>query len=169
MGLLSGITVVSNLGYQKYYRPDLLVPVIQQVSSVPVLIATTHNTLVQTGELMGLAWEFKGAVNFKESPVKPQFLLAHQAQEECKGTTCPAFTTLKKTLAQLPRPLDLWLVNFKASTTPESLNCLAKDTSQYQTSVNGYTAKLYHCLATDPNTVSRQVLGGTQRHRKTQP
>ncbi len=169
MGLLSGITVVSNLGYQKYYRPDLLVPVIQQASSVPVLIATTHNTLVQTGELMGLAWEFKGAVNLKESPVKPQFLLAHQAQEECTGAACPASTTLQKTLAQLPRPLDLWLVNFKASTTPESLNCLAKDTSQYQTSVNGYAAKLYHCLATDPNTVSRQVLGGTQRHRKTQP
>jgi uncharacterized membrane protein len=149
MGLLSGITVVSNLGYQKYYRPDLLLPVMQKASSVPVLIATTHNTLVQTGEMMGLAWEFKRANNLPKSLVNPQFLLAHQAEEQCQGRACPASTTLQRTLAQLPRPLDLWLVNFKAQVQPEPPNCFAEDASQYQTSVNGYLARLYHCLAID--------------------
>jgi Predicted membrane protein len=149
MGLLSGITVVSNLGYQKYYRPDLLLPIIQQASSVPVLIATTHNTLVQTGEMMGLAWEFKRATQLQKSLVNPKFLLAHQAKDQCQGTACPAATTLQRTLAQLPRPLDLWLVNFKAPIQPEPPNCFAEDTSQYQTSVNGYSSRLYHCLSID--------------------
>ena len=164
MGLLSGITVVSNLGYQKYYRPDLLVPAIQQASSVPVLIATTHNTLVQTGEMMGLAWEFKRAANSGKSPVNPQFLLAHQDQDRClleagrdriQETVCHASTTLLQTLAQLPRPLDLWLVNFKAPVEPDAPNCFAEDASQYQTSVDGYETRLYHCLAADSDAARR--------------
>lgn len=155
MGLLSGITVVNNLGYQKYYRPDLLAPAIQQTSSVPVLIATTHNTLVQTGEMMGIAWEFQHTNTSQSPAVKPQFLLAHQNQEECDGLSCPAYTTLRKTLAQLPRPLDLWLINFKAPVEPEAPNCFAEDVSQYQTSVNGYKARLYHCLAPDSQAAQR--------------
>ncbi|HEY9604522.1 MAG TPA: glycosyltransferase family 39 protein [Allocoleopsis sp.] len=155
MGLLSGITVVNNLGYQKYYRPDLLVPAIQQTSSIPVLLATTHNTLVQTGEMMGIAWEFQHANASNASAVAPQFLLAHQNQEECDGLSCPAYTTLRKTLAQLPRPLDLWLINFKAPVEPEAPNCFAEDVSQYQTSVNGYKARLYHCLAADSQAAQR--------------
>ncbi len=147
MGLLSSITVVSNLGYQKYYRPDLLVPVIRQTSSVPVLIATTHNTLVQTGEMMGIAWEFKRTTNAKEPSSKLQFLLAHQNRYQCQGTACRASTTLQQTLAQLPRPLDLWLVNFKAPVEPDIPNCFAEDASQYQASVNGYSSRLYRCLA----------------------
>lgn len=143
VGLLSGITVVNNLGYQKYYRPDLFLPIIQQASSVPVVIATTHNTLVQTGEMMGLGWQFKQSKNLPK--LAPRFLLAHQATDECSGT-CPAAITLQKTVAQLEKPLDLWLVNFKVTPLPESTNCFAEDPSQYQNSVNGYAAKLYHCL-----------------------
>jgi uncharacterized membrane protein len=165
MGLLSGITVISNLGYQKYYRPDLLVPEINKMSSVPILIATTHNTLVQTGEMMGLAWEFKRSAN-QSSPLKPMFLLAHQEQQQCvssaerinvidagEGTTCRASSTLVKAIAQLPRPLDLWLVNFKAPVVPEPPNCFTEDITQYQTTVNGYTARLYHCLADNSQAV----------------
>lgn len=161
VGLLSGITVVSNLGYQKYYRPDLLIPVMQKASSVPMLIATTHNTLVQTGEMMGIAWEFQRSADVWPLRSQPRFLLAHQEQQECvsdriqgvagsdraQGTSCRASITLRNAIAQLPRPLDLWLVNFKAPIVPEPPNCFAEDTSQYQTSVNGYTARLYHCLA----------------------
>jgi uncharacterized membrane protein len=169
VGLLSGITVVSNLGYQKYYRPDLLVPVMQKASSVPILIATTHNTLVQTGEMMGIAWEFKRSADVRRLRPEPRFLLAHQEQQECvndriqgvagsdraQATTCRASVTLRNAIAQLPRPLDLWLVNFKAPVVPEPPNCFAEDVSQYQTSVNGYSAKLYHCLADNNSQASR--------------
>lgn len=59
MGFFSGVTVNSNLGYRKYYKPDLLIPVIRELSKVPVLIATTQKTHVEIGELMGIGWEWQ--------------------------------------------------------------------------------------------------------------
>ncbi len=129
MGLVSGITVVNNLGYQKYYRPDLLVQLIQNNYQVPILIATTHQTHVQTGEMMGIAREFKlSATN------SPLFFLAHQDQSK------PSIV-LQTTLNQLPRPLDLWLVNFYAPV--EVISCIAD--SQSLPAVDGYNYQLYHC------------------------
>lgn len=132
MGLLGGVTVVCNLGYQKYYRPDLLVPIIQQASEVPILIATSHTTHVQTGEMMGIAWEFKRS----GSSVNPQFLLVHQEQN--LKTSSPI---VQQTLNQLPRPIDVWLVNFYRSINLS--NCVA-DTRSLPT-VKGYNYQLYHC------------------------
>ncbi|MCL1464824.1 glycosyltransferase family 39 protein [Argonema galeatum] len=138
MGFVSAMTVGFNLGYQKYYRPDLLVPVIQQVSKANVLIATTHKTHVQTGEVMGLGWEFKRLAN-SEIPATPQFILAHK---DSKNSTLPTIT-LQKTLSTLPRPLDLWLVNFHATYDVKSQNCSAS--SQSLPFVDGYDYQLYHC------------------------
>ncbi len=132
MGLLSGLTVVGNLGYQKYYRPDLLVQLIQKVSQSPVLIATTHKTHVQTGEMMGIAREIK----LSGSPANPQFLLA--PQDENPNTATAA---LQQTLKALPRPLDLWLVNFYAPVKID--NCVADP--QPLPPVDGYNYQLYHC------------------------
>lgn len=139
MGLLSGLTVACNLGYQKYYRPDLLVPPIiklQDSSSssvqVPILIATTHKTHVQNGEMMGIAWELKQQA---VQPREIQFLLAHQDQKPQTSTA-----VLQKTLATLPRPLDVLLVNFHA---PIELDkCV---TNANFPSVDGYETKLYYC------------------------
>ncbi|MBO3457766.1 glycosyltransferase [Aetokthonos hydrillicola Thurmond2011] len=132
MGLISGLCVVSNLGYPKYYRPDLLVPVMQKVSHSPMLIATTHKTHVQTGEMMGLARVFK----LSGSATTPLFLLAHQDQDSNTSTT-----TLKETLAKLPRPLDVWLVNFHA---PVELNGCVVETHSFPL-VNGYDYQIHHC------------------------
>ena len=133
MGLLGGMTVCSNLGYQKYYRPDLLVSIIQKTSSVPVLIATTHKTLVQTGEMMGIAWELK------RHPLrfKTEFLLAHQGQKDSAIATA----TLQKALTQLPRPLDVWAVNFESAVALHG--CIADSPSLPP--VNGYHYRLYRC------------------------
>lgn len=128
MGLVSGITVVNNLGYQKYYRPDLLVQLIQNNYQVPILIATTHQTHVQTGEMMGIAREFK-----LSTTTSPLFLLAHQDQSKP--------SVLQTTLNQLPRPLNLWLVNFYA---PVEVNSCIAD-SQALPAVDGYNYQLYHC------------------------
>jgi hypothetical protein len=105
--------------------------------------------------MMGLAWEFRRVTDLQKSPLKPQFLLAHQDQDRCDGAACHASTTLQQTLAQLPRPLDLWLVNFKAQVEPEASNCFVEDTSQYQRWVNGYSSRLYHCLAPDSQAAKR--------------
>ncbi|ARV62425.1 glycosyltransferase [Nostocales cyanobacterium HT-58-2] len=135
MGLASAITVVCNLGYQKYYRPDLFVSIIQQTSNVPVLITTTQKTHVQIGEMMGIAREFK-IQNKKDS--SPLFLLAHQDKDPSTSTAA-----LQKTLKTLPRPLDLWLVNFYATEPEEAKTCIAD--AQFLPAVNGYEYKLYHC------------------------
>jgi len=85
-----------------------LVPIIQKVSQVPVLIATAHKTHEQTGEIMGLALEFKRSLEPAGSPTNsPLFLLAHQEPNARISTD-----SLQRMLTQLPRPLDLWMVNY---------------------------------------------------------
>jgi len=145
MGLVSAVTVVCNLGYQKYYRPDLLVQQMQKVSHVPTLIATTHKTHVQIGEMMGIAREFK----LSRSTATPQFLLVHQDQD---GNTPKQ--VLQQTLTQLPRPLDLWLVNFYAPV--EINNCIAESLSL--PAVNGYDYQLYRCYGSQPSSTNQEVI-----------
>ncbi|MEA5513881.1 glycosyltransferase [Nodularia sp. UHCC 0506] len=135
MGFFSAVTVVCNLGYQKYYRPDLFVQLIQQTSQVPVLIATSQITHVHIGEMMGVAREFK--MQNLPSP-SPLFLLAHQDQDPNTSTTA-----LNKTLQELPRPFDLWLVNFHAPIAEEVKLCDAEN--QNLPAINGYVYELYHC------------------------
>ncbi len=138
MGLVSAISVTNNLGYQKYYRPDLFVQLVQNISSsVPVLIATTHKTHVQTGEMMGIAREFKLA----QIQTKPQFLLAHQSQNPHTSTIA-----LQNTISQKSQRFDLWLVNFYA---PVEINRCYTDTSTLENDpkvpVDGYNYQVYHC------------------------
>ncbi|MEG5039277.1 MULTISPECIES: glycosyltransferase family 39 protein [unclassified Microcoleus] len=153
MGFFSGVTVNSNLGYRKYYKPDLLIPIISQVSKVPVLIATTQKTHVEIGELMGIGWEWErsSATDFvgdvtavrKKEEVKafdsPLFLLANQRRD---GPEIAA-GTLDKTLSQLERPLDLWLVNFRAPVNLEAQKCQVE--SGELPAVDGYEYQVYHC------------------------
>lgn len=134
MGLASAVTVVCNLGYQKYYRPDLFVQLIQAQSRVPVLISTTQKTHVQIGEMMGVAREFKFQ-NSEFSMLK--FLLAHQDKDPSTSTIA-----VQNALKSLPRPLDLWLVNFYANEPEEVKNCVAETQLP---PINGYEYKLYHC------------------------
>ncbi|ACC84442.1 glycosyltransferase family 39 protein [Nostoc punctiforme] len=135
MGFFSAVTVICNLGYQKYYRPDLFVQLIQQISPVPVLIATTHKSYIQTGEMMGVARELKLA----NSPQNSLFLLAHQYQDPNTSTIA-----LENTLKTLPRPFDLWLVNFHAPVA-EAVKTCAVSNNQSLPGVDGYEYQLYHC------------------------
>ncbi|MBW4615440.1 MAG: glycosyltransferase [Desmonostoc vinosum HA7617-LM4] len=136
MGFLSAVTVVCNFGYQKYYRPDLFVQLIQQTSKAQILIATTQLTHVQIGEMMGIVREFKIQ---NHASVSPLFLLAHQDQNPNTSTIA-----LGNTLKTLPRPFDLWLVNFHASVAAEVKTCSAE--TQSLPAVNGYEYKVYHCI-----------------------
>lgn len=138
MGLLSGITVVSNLGYQKYYRPDLLLPIIENISGTkPVLIANTHRSLAETGEIMGIAKQIQKT----NLPINAQFLIIPENQQSDTATT-----TLIEQIQTLPRPFDLWLTNFRTiQKTPLTLpSCTAN--TQALPGINGYEYKIYHCL-----------------------
>ncbi|MDY6900681.1 MAG: glycosyltransferase [Cyanobacteriota bacterium] len=138
MGLLSGITVVSNLGYQKYYQPDLLVPIIENISkNKPVLIATTHRSLAQTGEIMGIAKQLKDS----NSQVNAQFLIIPENQKSNTATK-----KLIEEIQPLTRPFDLWLTNFR-TVEKNSLTALPSCIPDTQTlpGVDGYEYKIYHC------------------------
>ena len=162
MGFFSGVTVNSNLGYRKYYKPDLFVPIIREFSKVPVLIATTQKTHVEIGELMGIGWEwqrrkfgngfcngFNGCNGWTEevrgkkekfkSLNSPLFLLANHQRD----TPEIAGGTLDKTLSQLKRPLDLWLVNFRAPINLAAQKCQIE--SRELPAVDGYEYQVYHC------------------------
>jgi uncharacterized membrane protein len=139
LGLMGSLTVISNYGYQKPDRPDQLVPIIRSVSAVPVLIATAHQTHEQTRELMGLALEYHRQFPARTGELAPQFLLAHLAPDSNS-----AVEVLQKTVEQMPRPFDVWTVNFLPTVQPELKTCLL-DTAD-RPLMHGYDYRLYHCL-----------------------
>ena len=130
MGFCSAVTVVCNLGYQKSYRPNILVPVINENSISQPLIVTIHHNLTETGEMMGIAWEFK----FSDVQIQPSFLLLHSNDEQISNV-------LPNSIEDLPKPLDLWLVNFEQEI---DLNKCVAD-SKLLPSVNGYKYKHLRC------------------------
>ena len=146
MGVASGVTVVANFGYQKFYKPDALVTIIKQNSTVPLLIATPQKTHVEIGELMGIAWQWKkeegrgkkeeGVIMLRNLSLDaPKFLLVNQTKTNL----------LKTTIEKLAFPLDVWLVNFPQNQVNLDQNKCQKDTRSCP-SVDGYSYQLYHCF-----------------------
>ncbi|NES88105.1 MULTISPECIES: glycosyltransferase family 39 protein [Okeania] len=147
MALLSGLTVVSNLGYQKYYRPDLLVSLIEKKSDKPIVIATIHNTHVETGELMGIAWNMRKIFQQKcrkESICQEKhlegvkFILVEQKTDR-ENTV----NSLQEIINRLEYPFDLWLVNFASNFNIAVENCQV-DKGGFLL-IDGYKYQLYHC------------------------
>lgn len=142
--LLGGLTVVENLGYQKTHRPDVVVQEIRQQSEGNVLIAIAHETHGQTGRLMGIAWELARTDAATPSSLTPRYLLAHVNTQPRS-----LIKTLRQALRQLPRPLDLWLLNMRdvpdvpLDTLMDQQNCYRATRPQF---VDGYRYELYRCL-----------------------
>ncbi|MBD2463324.1 glycosyltransferase [Oscillatoria sp. FACHB-1407] len=146
ISLLSGLTVVANLGFQKTHRPDLVVEAIRENAQAPPLVAIAHYTHGQTGRLMGVAWEWQRTATANETA--PRYLLAHQ-----DNNPRSPIIALRRSLISLPRPLDLWLVNFQR--VPERpLRSLLQQQGCAATSerraIDGYQYELYRC--TTPKT-----------------
>jgi uncharacterized membrane protein len=144
LGILGALTVINNFAYQKVERPDLVVPVIakahnQVISTTPVVISTLHKTHGQTGEMMSIAWEWQRLFNQGSLNFKPQFLLAHQDnQDESKGEQ-----VLYKTIQDIKRPFQLWLVNFSSPNELENYHCRTEESFKYK--ATGYRYRLYIC------------------------
>jgi uncharacterized membrane protein len=136
MGILSSLSIAHNLGYRKYYNPTQFLDILQANSKVPSLIVTTQQSLVQTGEMMGLAWELEHNSAIAKSS-KPDFLLIHQKQKNSPETS----QKLKAIIQEKNQPLDVWTVNFHAEV--DLPNCSVDQ--QSLPGVNGYDYRLYHC------------------------
>ncbi len=141
LGCCGSISIVSNLAYQKPDRPDLVVPVIADAQrdnpEIPTVIATVHKTHEQTGEIMGLAWEWQKLNPENSNP--PQFLLLHKEADDDVPTR-----NLNRHIEELSRPVDVWVVNFSAAVKLESQNC-AVDEKFNRLKASGYRYRLYHC------------------------
>ncbi len=124
MALVSSLSVTFNLGYRKYYRPDKLVTTIENNSRYPLVIATSYRSLVQVGEMMGIAWEF----NQRFPDKNPKFLLVNPKQK-------PNFN-----LPYSP-PFELWLINFHSSIDLSDCQ-LSELSSNY---VTGYQYQKFLC------------------------
>jgi uncharacterized membrane protein len=144
IGFLGGLTVINNYGYQKPDRPDLIAPVMieaQQIAypNVPVVVATVYKTHEQTGEMMGIAWEWHKLT--KDKSIKsPQFLLLHKNQDANLVTQ-----KLHQIINQFPRPLNIWIVNFSVSASLESQGCNIDGNFKHKPP--GYSYRLYRCLS----------------------
>jgi uncharacterized membrane protein len=145
LSFVGGLTVLFNLGYQKTHRPDLVAQAIQERSQGNTLIAIVHQTHGQTGRLMGIAWELLRSTPVESvgSSLNPSFLLAHQTQNQRS-----VIVALRRAMAQLARPLDLWIVNFQEVPDPllnrflEQQICDAETKNMY---TDGYRYRLYRC------------------------
>lgn len=140
MGLVSSLIVANNYGYHKYYRPEQIVPMIQQSVPIPVLIATTHNSLIQVGEMMGLAWEMQRTAQLNRT-APTQFLLASQSQKIC-DRDCTATNILRQTIDRISHSIDLWSINFYA---PVILPPTCDRAKQFTRGVYGYQYRLDRC------------------------
>ena len=117
VGLISSMFVVLNLSFPKFFRPDRFIPLIQAQSTASVVIGTptviTRQPTVIGIEIMGLGWEIKRHFN-PQSPEQnwaapPQFLILEQNDEQ----NIYPDATLPQKLAKIPRPFDLWLLNYR--------------------------------------------------------
>ena len=129
ISFLGGVVANLNLGYLQNHRPDLAVNKIVEGTKAPPAIVTSYRHHGQTGRMIALAWGLKNLPNIDA----PQFFLAQKD---------PA-ATLSQKLAQLGRPLDLWLINFHGDVELENQNCLPD--SQYRGMVGQYQYELYRC------------------------
>ncbi|NEO68672.1 glycosyltransferase family 39 protein [Moorena sp. SIO3H5] len=145
IGLLGGLVTVSNLGYLQNERPDLLVSILKEASEAPLAIATTYKHHGQTGRMMGLAWGLKGLTvangSNDNSRDFPQFFLV--GRDRNSSSYEDAVQQLQQQLNELPRPLDLWLVNFRTKVDLESQQCFREKRSKW---AGQYSYKLYRCV-----------------------
>jgi len=145
---LGGLTVVTNLGYQKTHRPDVVAAAIQETAEIPGLVAIAHRTHGQTGRLMGIAWELKHAAD-PTAAENTQFLMISQGKS-------PKFmtTVLSEALGRSPRPLNLWLLNFQRPVETDLLDSFLRKRNCNQDSdadsVDGYRYQLYRCEPNEP-------------------
>ncbi|WP_353258373.1 glycosyltransferase family 39 protein [Prochlorothrix hollandica] len=160
LGLLGSGSVVHNGLYQKTEQADVMVQRLIQAwqgdwpgdwGQAPVAMVFLHHTTGETGQLLSLGWQLHQAYDavprLDSSPLPPQppqFFLAHWDHDREEGTQA-----LHRFLAQAPRPLSLWVLNFSAARQDvEPLGC--HYSTEDHPEAPGYWSRLYHCTDRPP-------------------
>ncbi|BDA39547.1 glycosyltransferase family 39 protein [Candidatus Atelocyanobacterium thalassae] len=133
MGLLGSITVLVNLGYQKYYRPEQFVNIFENTVSHHAVIVTTHKSLVQIGEMMGIGLELRNSQKLTNT----SFLLVNEDKKYSSQET----KTLQTIVENIKDPLEVWTVNFNDSIKLKNCDF---DKKKYP-HIDGYRYERYIC------------------------
>ncbi len=147
LGMIGSLVVALDFGYQKTHRPDLVVDALLQQSQAPIVIAMSHQTHGQTGRMMSLALELQRRPDNLPNQ-SPQYILDHSVCQSRYDLSCYNPTPkLKQTLANLPRPFDLWLMNYHSGADLSAINCQPAPPLDTQR-VDGYRFYRYRCQPT---------------------
>ncbi len=151
LGLCGSLSVSFDFAFQKPDRPDQVVQDIRDFyreweaktgepwTSRPLVLAITHKTHSETSKMMGIAWEWQKPLSGIGSGIQPpQFLLIQR-----NPYTFYATRGLREATADLPRPFELWLVNFSATPGFRLLDCTMEKTVKYR--APGYHYKRHVC------------------------
>ena len=133
MGLLGSITVLVNLGYQKYYRPEQFVNIFENTVSHHAVIVTTHKSLVQIGEMMGIGLELRNSQKLTNT----SFLLVNEDKKYSSQET----KNLQTIVENIKDPLEVWTVNFNDSIKLKNCDF---DKKKYP-HIDGYRYERYIC------------------------
>lgn len=144
MGFLSSLTVSYNLGYRKYYLPDQLVKVMLQNSAKPILIATPYRSLVQVGEMMGIARELE-----KSSKTdKISFYLMPD------NSLTKVQSNLQNLLSKINRSVDVWAINctdkFRVNFEGKLQLRGCEENLENKQYINGYGYQHFQCYKPQP-------------------
>jgi uncharacterized membrane protein len=135
IGCLGALTVVTNHGYQKSQRADLLAAEIEASAAPTVVVAMNYQTHAELRALMAVGLELE-----RQPPVNgPQFLLV---QPQSGGQAGAALASL---LTPVSRPLELWTINFQLDQGQlDTLQC-HPSAGKPSRRMNGYRVRVYEC------------------------
>ena len=147
LSLLGGLTVVTNLSYQKVHRPDIVAQAIQadfQANSpTDTLVAIPYRSHGQISRLMGIAWNLRSAPpEIDQSNL--QFFLAQDTQRNSRS----AIENLSAVIRASAKPLHLWLLNFHEVEQNLLERMLQKNRCTLEEkfpSVDGFRYRQYRC------------------------
>lgn len=135
ISLLGSLTVVNNLGYRKSRDSNRMAAQIETISTAPVVVASTYETLSQLRELIALGLALK-TNSLPSQAVAPQFLLLKRNEQHD--------LILDNALFSLPKPLDMWGINLRDNKIHlNHINCIEDKEAKLPDS--GYENNIYHC------------------------
>lgn len=140
MGLFGSLTVINNFGFQKSRQSDRLAAHIQQNSTLPTIVAMTHETHSEIREITALAVSFQRLKQDQELVELPQFILVDHNQSQVDLTA----SGLAKYLRTDPQPVNLFGVNLDLSDSDlKQLGC--KRNKAVDLIESGYRDRFYLC------------------------
>lgn len=133
--LLGAVTVVTDLGYQKPDRSDLVAEAILRQPAASILIATPYRTHASTGQLMAIEQSLRDRRPDGAARSRTRYLLARSPE------------ALRPVLEASPRPLDVWMVNTFTMTDAYAAVFRGARCPRIRAGgvVAGYQHRLYRC------------------------